>query len=73
MPIPSIGDRHYLDAAVRVEIANGVEIRAGVDNVLGTKPPQLADEQSQANSDPGRYTVLGRRLFVRMEAQLWGN
>ncbi|NNL88328.1 MAG: TonB-dependent receptor, partial [Marinicaulis sp.] len=70
LPITSIGSRNYLDAAIRFDIADGVELRTGVDNILGTNPPLLADEQSQANTDPARYTVLGRRIFVRVEMRL---
>lgn len=70
--VPSVGDRHYLDLAAAAEIFDGVRLRFGVDNVLATKPPALGDEQSQANTDPSRYDVFGRRLYVGIDARFGG-
>jgi hypothetical protein len=32
--------------------------------VLETDPPLLASQQSQANTDPSRYDVFGRRFYA---------
>jgi iron complex outermembrane recepter protein len=62
--ISHVGGRHYLDLAGQFELFDDVVLRAGVDNVLKTDPPLLASEQSQANTDPSRYDVLGRRFYA---------
>ena len=62
--ISHVGGRNYLDLAGQFELSDRVVLRAGVDNVLETDPPLLASQQSQANTDPSRYDVLGRRFYA---------
>lgn len=44
--------------------------RAGVDNVFKTRAPLMGDSQVQANTDPSRYDVFGRRFFVGLDVRL---
>lgn len=73
LPIPHVGSRNYLDIAFSADVAENVRLRFGVDNILATDPPQLADEQAQANTDPSRYDVLGRRVHIGAELRFGGN
>jgi outer membrane receptor protein involved in Fe transport len=67
----SIPGKHYVDLSAVYELFGGVTLRAGVDNVFKTKPPLLGDQQVQANTDPSRYDVFGRRFFVGVDVRLW--
>lgn len=72
LPIPSIGARNYLDLSFRVAVSTALRLRAGIDNVLGTDPPLLGNEALQANTDPSRYDVFGRRFYVGAELRFGG-
>ncbi len=67
----SIPGKHYVDLSAVYELFDGVRLRAGVDNVFKTKPPLLGDQQVQANTDPSRYDVFGRRFFIGVNVRLW--
>lgn len=56
--------RNYLDLSASYRLGDAAVVRAGVDNILKTDPPLLGNQQTQANTDPSRYDVFGRRLFV---------
>jgi len=53
----------YIDVSARWAMTDNFTITANVDNLLDEYPPQLADN-SQANTDPQNYRVLGRMLTV---------
>jgi outer membrane receptor protein involved in Fe transport len=69
----SIPARHYVDLAGVFEIADSVRLRAGVDNVFKTRPPLLGSQQFQANTDPTRYDVFGRRFHIGVDVSFWRN
>lgn len=62
--VPSVT---YVDLGVSVDLAGtggtGWTLQAGVEN-LGDEQPPLFPSQQQANTDPSRYDVLGRRFRV---------
>jgi outer membrane receptor protein involved in Fe transport len=64
LAIPHLNAVNYIDLAFAYEIGDHVTLRAGVDNVLEQKPPLMASDQVQANTDPARYDVFGRRFFL---------
>jgi iron complex outermembrane receptor protein len=66
MAIPHIGAINYIDLAVSYNLDDRARLSVGVDNVFEQDPPLLGTNQVQANTDPARYDVFGRRLFVRL-------
>jgi iron complex outermembrane recepter protein len=70
MAIPEIDAVHYIDLALAYELGEHARFSVGVDNVFEQDPPLLASNQVQANTDPARYDVFGRRLFVRLSYRL---
>lgn len=72
LAIPHVGARHYLDLSGRYEVLDGVALSAGVENILKTDPPLLGDQASQANTDPSRYNVYGRRLYIAVNMRFGG-
>lgn len=71
MAIPEIDAVHYFDVAVSYDIGERIRLRAGVDNVFEADPPLLGSAQVQANTDPARYDVFGRRFFVGLNYRLY--
>jgi outer membrane receptor protein involved in Fe transport len=66
MAIPEIDAANYVDLSFAYDINERARLSAGVDNVFEADPPQMANAQVQANTDPARYDVFGRRFFVRL-------
>jgi outer membrane receptor protein involved in Fe transport len=64
LAITHVDAKNYVDLSASYEIRVGITLRAGVDNVLKTSPPLLGSQQVQANTDPSRYDVFGRRFFA---------
>ncbi|MGD9980309.1 MAG: TonB-dependent receptor [Hyphomonadaceae bacterium] len=69
MAIPEIDSFSYFDLSFSYELGERARLSAGVDNVFEQGPPQLASAQVQANTDPARYDVFGRRFFVRLSTR----
>jgi outer membrane receptor for ferrienterochelin and colicin len=67
----SIPAKHYVDLAMTLDVVDGVRLRAGVDNVMKTKPPPLGNQQFQGNTDPTRYDVFGRRFYIGIDVRFW--
>ncbi|HRO03296.1 MAG TPA: TonB-dependent receptor, partial [Terricaulis sp.] len=61
MAIPKVDAAHYFDVSFAYEL--GARARE-------QDPPLLASNQVQANTDPARYDVFGRRFFVRLSYRL---
>lgn len=59
--------RDYLDVGaaftVDSDALQGLELRAGIDNLLDEEPPIFPTYQ-QANTEPSLYDVLGRRYYL---------
>lgn len=70
MAIPEVDAAHYFDVSLSYELGARARLSAGVDNVFEQDPPLLGSNQVQANTDPARYDVFGRRLFVRLAYRL---
>jgi outer membrane receptor protein involved in Fe transport len=70
LAIPHIGAMNYVDLALEADIGEQAQLRAGVDNVFEADPPQMAGDQVQANTDPARYDVFGRRFFLAVDYRL---
>lgn len=58
----------YLDASIGWRLESGFRLRFGVDNLTDRQPPILS-AQVQTNTDPTVFDVIGRRYYVRFEAQ----
>jgi outer membrane receptor protein involved in Fe transport len=62
----------YFDVAANWQVREGVELRAGVNNIFDKEPPIVASSSSTAspipfgadNTFPGTYDALGRNIFV---------
>ena len=56
----SIGAQHYLDLAALYSVNDSVQVRAGIDNLLGKKPVIAGSNQEAFNTFPASYDVIGR-------------
>jgi iron complex outermembrane recepter protein len=61
----------YLDLTATWKVATGIDIRAGVNNVLDKDPPIVTSEITAggANNTYETYDTLGRQLFVAFTAK----
>jgi outer membrane receptor protein involved in Fe transport len=64
-----ISSYSYFDLATAWTVRDGVELRAGVNNVLDTEPPVVSQASlptgvGNGNTFTGLYDVLGRTMFV---------
>jgi len=68
-PAFTVSSASYLDLAaawaLRGAMAEEATLEIGVDNVTDVEPPLFPSYQ-QANTDPSRYDVLGRRYWVAL-------
>ncbi|MGU3389801.1 TonB-dependent receptor [Sphingomonas sp. M1A8_2b] len=59
---------NYIDLAGTVAVGEGLQLRAGVNNLFDKDPPAIASgilsSFGNGNTYPGVYDVLGRTLFV---------
>lgn len=69
LAIPHINHVSYVDVAMQWQMTAYLRLRAGVDNVFEAEPPLLASDQVQANTDPSRYDVFGRRFFFTVDVR----
>jgi iron complex outermembrane receptor protein len=66
----------YFDASTRFRIAKGLDLRAGVNNLLDRKPPLVVsntaagDGPFNGNTYPEWYDPLGRYLFASLAVEL---
>jgi outer membrane receptor protein involved in Fe transport len=65
--IPGIPAYDFFDANVRVEVSEKLELRGGIINLTGKRPPQVGT--ALGNTDTSTYDVLGRQLFVAFRAK----
>lgn len=70
MAIPEIDAVNYVDLAFSYDVGERAMLAAGIDNVFEADPPLMGSNQVQANTDPARYDVFGRRFFVRLSYRL---
>lgn len=62
--VPKLGAEWYLDVSANYQATDELSLNFGVKNVLDTEPTAVGDQQSQANTFPEVYSVLGPRLFI---------
>jgi len=68
LAVPEVGDRHYLDLGVAYTFSDHFAARFGVNNLLDTDPPQMADAVRGNNTDTGLYDVFGRSYYLTLSA-----
>ena len=70
LPDARVSSFDYLDVALEWPLRQGVDFRAGVNNIFGKEPPVAGvtgfSELSNVNIYPGSYDALGRTIFVAM-------
>jgi outer membrane receptor protein involved in Fe transport len=69
LAIPSVGDKHYLNLGFAWDFNGRFLLRLGVNNLLETSPPMMADAVWGPNTDSSLYDVFGRSYFARISAQ----
>lgn len=65
---PGVKATWYFDLLGRLNVTDGVTLRAGVNNLFDQQP-RLYPSNVQAGTDPSVYDVVGRRFFVGMNAR----
>jgi outer membrane receptor protein involved in Fe transport len=68
MAVPAVGDKHYLDLGTAYTFNDHFTARFGVNNLLETDPPQMADAVWDNNTDAGLYDVFGRSYYLTLSA-----
>ncbi len=69
LAIPEISDKHYLDFGLSYWFGDRVQLRLGVANLMGTDPPDMADQAWANNTDMGLYDVFGRSYYLTFSTQ----
>jgi iron complex outermembrane receptor protein len=69
LAVPVVKEKHYLDVGSAYTFRDRYQLRFIVSNLLGTKPPQMADQSWSNNTDEGLYDVFGRSYRVTLSAQ----
>ncbi len=66
-----IGAYSYLDLSASWAVHKGIELRAGINNILDKDPPLVTSEitSSGANNTFETYDTLGRQLFAAFTAK----
>ena len=66
-----IGAYSYLDLSASWAMHKGIELRAGINNILDKDPPLVTSEitSSGANNTFETYDTLGRQLFAAFTAK----
>ena len=64
LAVPSLEAEWYLDISANYLVNDAMSVNFGINNILDTEPTQIGAQQSQANTFPELYTVLGPRLFI---------
>ena len=62
----------YLDLTAAVQVWRGIEVRAGINNVLDKEPPVIPSSGITGTGTPNTYPtydILGRELFVGFRAK----
>jgi len=64
--------QNYLDLAATYNIAKGMSVSVGINNLLDKDPPltsQLAVGAGNGNTYPQVYDALGRKVFINLSAR----
>lgn len=55
---------HYLDLAAIWRFSEGIDFRAGIENLADAEPPIVGAEFADGNTYLGQYDSIGRRYFI---------
>jgi len=64
--IDSIGSRSYVDFDLNYQLTDNLRLGLTVANLFDESPAFMADNGSQANTDPEMYDVFGRAYTLRL-------
>jgi len=62
--VKSVPSKQYLDLGISFEFSEHLVARLGVNNILDTDPPQMADHTWDNNTDTGLYDIFGRSYYL---------
>lgn len=62
--VTKTGSVSYFDLAAIWRITEGIELRAGIDNVTDEDPPLVGSEFANGNTYLNQYDAIGRRYFL---------
>lgn len=71
--IPSIPSWSYFDLGVSYNWSDRFDSRFGVNNLFDKKPPLMASNVFNNNTDALMYDVLGRTFYLNFSYQVTGN
>ena len=63
LAVPKADGQHYLDLSFTYDMVENFQLFGGVNNVTDNNAPIIGSSQSQANTFPSTYDVLGPQLF----------
>ena len=66
---PSIGSKHYLDFGFGYSFSDNISARFGINNLMDTDAPNMADAVGPENTDTLLYDVFGRSYFLSLSLQ----
>jgi outer membrane receptor protein involved in Fe transport len=69
LAIPSIGSKHYLDLGFGYEFNDNITARFGINNLVDTDAPNMANAVFTNNTDFLLYDVFGRSVYLSVSAQ----
>ncbi|GAB2192053.1 TonB-dependent receptor [Sessilibacter sp. MAH1] len=64
LAVPTVKEEYYLDLSATYKASESFTTTFGIKNVLDTEPTRLGSSQSQANTFPETYDLLGPRFFL---------
>ena len=67
IPVRSYDSQHYVDISAVYDLQEHVTLSGGIDNLFDNDPPIAGDQQTQANTDPSTYDVLGRTIWAGLK------
>jgi outer membrane receptor protein involved in Fe transport len=60
---PKLGDRNYIDLSFNYDVAKGVQVFGGANNVFNVNPP-ITTQGPNANTFSATYDVIGTEFFL---------
>lgn len=69
LAVPQVAAKDYFDLTLQQDIGEHFDLSLGIINLLDEDPPFLGSANTDANTDPTTYDVLGRRFFLRFTAR----
>lgn len=64
LAVTKAGSINYFDLAAVWRVSEGIELRAGIDNVTDADPPIVGAEFANGNTYLNQYDAIGRRYFL---------